>query len=96
MATTKKRPATTKKVATSAKRGRKPARMSSFKLHKEASPFLTFAITKQSLYWLILSAIVLLQAMWTLNLTVKIHAIYDQTESNIQDAAVLEIPDKSQ
>lgn len=72
--TTKKSPAK-KQQATSA---------SLFRPTKEQTPFLSFAFTTQSLYWLILSVLVLGLGAWVMYLNVKIQDIYDQVEINTQ------------
>jgi len=55
-----------------------------FRPTKEQTPFLSFTFTTQSLYWLILSALVLALGAWVMYLNVKIQDIYDQVEINTQ------------
>ena len=98
MATTKKKPATkattTRKptVKAAAKTPvRKPAAKKpavaatqSFRPSSEKTPFMTFTFTMQSVYWLILSVLVLALGAWVMYLNVQIQEIYDQVEINTQ------------
>jgi hypothetical protein len=54
----------------------------SFRPSKENTPFMTFQFTKQSLYWLILSVLVLGLGAWVMYLNIQIQNIYDQVEMN--------------
>lgn len=56
----------------------------SFRPSREATPFMTFTFTRQSLYWLILSVLVLALGAWVMYLNVQIQDIYDQVELNTQ------------
>ena len=92
MATSTKKPAakaTAKKSATSRKATAKTSTVKqtaaehlSFRPTKETTPFMTFQLTKQSLYWLILSVLVLGLGTWVMYLNIKIQNIYDQVEMN--------------
>lgn len=96
MATTKKKPVTkattARKPATKAapKTTRKSAPKKhavteqSFRATKETTPFMTFNFTIQSVYWLILSGLVLALGAWVMYLNVQIQEIYDQVEINTQ------------
>ena len=44
----------------------------SFKLSREKTPFFTFKITDQTVYWLILSVVVFLLALWVLHLHLEL------------------------
>jgi hypothetical protein len=54
----------------------------SFRRSEEKIPFFTFEFTQQSLYWLILSVLVLALGAWVMYLNVKIQDLYDQVEIN--------------
>ena len=56
------------------------ARVQSFKRADESEPFLTFRITNQTLYWLILSLFVLALGMWVVNINDKVQKIYDEID----------------
>lgn len=56
----------------------------SFRPAQENTPFMTFQFTKQSVYWLVLSVLVLALGAWVMYLNVKIQSIYDQVEMNTQ------------
>lgn len=70
----------------------------SFRPAKEQTPFLSFSFTVQSLYWLILSVLVLALGAWVMYLNVKIQDIYDQVEINTQlsESYVKPMAEKSQ
>lgn len=97
MATTKKKsttktPVTKKVVKTPAVRKSTAKRtvakkhtaveLRSFRPAVEKTPFMTFTFTRQSLYWLILSGLVLALGSWVMYLNVKIQSMYDQVELN--------------
>lgn len=90
MATTKK--ATTSAKATKAKKA--PVKKSAPKAKKSVAvehrtfrrstdntPFFTLRLTHQTLYWLILSGVVVALAAWVMHLSAKIQNIYDQIEA---------------
>jgi hypothetical protein len=60
-------------------------------------PFLTFEFTIQSVYWLILSVIVLALGAWVMYLNIKIQSIYDQVEinTNLSETYILPTIEKS-
>jgi hypothetical protein len=66
----------------------------SFRANKETTPFMTFQFTQQSLYWLILSVLVLALGSWVMYLNVKIQNIYDQVELNTYLHETYTIPQK--
>lgn len=54
----------------------------SFVRSRETQPFFIFKVTRQTLYWLILSILVLALAIWVLVLSVRVQNIYDQIDAN--------------
>lgn len=81
--TTKKKPATKKPVARRP-HGKKTImpEMRSFKRVPDTEPFLTFRITHQTVYWLILCALVLGLGIWVTYLNIQVQQIYDQIDRN--------------
>lgn len=77
----KKSPAKNKSTAVSAKKAAVQP-MQSFRPARSTEPFFTFKITRQTVYWLILSVIVIGLAVWVLQLNARIQSIYDQIEQN--------------
>jgi len=65
-----------KKKATRAS-AKKTATVQSFKVVKDAQPFVTFKITRQTLYWLILLAVITISQLWILKLQIEISALTD-------------------
>ena len=83
--TTAKKPtaksAPTAKRKTFAAKASKP-QVQSFRASSDGTPFLTLAITRQTLYWGILSFIVLIMGLWIIHLQNEINKIYDAIEAN--------------
>lgn len=77
-----KKPAT--KAKSKAASAKKPAvaTLQSLRPSRPTEPFFTFKITRQTVYWLILSVIVIALAAWVLQLNARIQSIYDQIEQN--------------
>jgi len=98
MAAPKKKPVTKKSTATKAakvtkatkvapkkttrKTTKKPVGFKSFKQSSEQTPFMTFSFTNQTLYWMILSVLVVALGAWVLYLNAKVQNIYDQIDAN--------------
>ena len=82
MATAKKAPAKKSTTAKKAPAKKAPAKKAtakkqkteytSFKLSQEKTPFFTFKITDQTVYWLVLSVVVFLLALWVLHLHLEL------------------------
>lgn len=79
MATTKKTPTTSRTA--SKKTNKKPVPMRSFVVTEDRPPFMTFRITHQTFYWVVLSALVLALGVWVLTLTVKLQQVYDEIDT---------------
>ncbi len=106
MATPKKKPvtkkATTTKVTrvTAKKSPRKTTKKSpqgfkSFKQSSEQTPFMTFSFTNQTLYWLILSILVVALGVWVIYLNAKVQGIYDQIDANSNIVNTQPLPKKA-
>ena len=54
----------------------------SFRMTDEDVPFLTFRITRQSLYWLIFAISILALGAWNIYLNMRILEIYDQIDQS--------------
>lgn len=79
--TVRKKPVAKSAKATKTTRRKKSA-VRSFKLSRQDTPFLTFALTIQTLYWTILSLAVLALGIWIIALQTRVNALYDQIETN--------------
>lgn len=85
---TSKKPAaastTSKRTASNtskhAAKSTKSREMRSFRLAKSPEPFMTFRITRQTIYWLVLGVIVLSFGSWLIYVTAQIQSIYDQID----------------
>lgn len=58
--------------------------MKSFHRSPAPTPFFTFQLTKQTLYWGILCGIVLALGVWVMSLNVQVQKIYDQIDATNQ------------
>lgn len=93
MATTKKKTATAKvtktakksvprKKALVKKSSTKSQTVKSFRVSRPETPFLTFSLTRQTAYWLVLGLIVVVFALWITKLQADIQSIYDSIDLN--------------
>lgn len=83
---TKKSPA--KKPAakkTTAKRTAKATpTVRSFRVSAPTAPFLTFSVTKQTLYWIVLAFILVGFGLWIYRLDSEVQRLYDQLDASYQ------------
>ena len=80
----KKKPAV-KSTKTTVKKATKPARKGSvraLKLQREQEDFMTFRVNRETVYWMVLGAVVILFAMWILQLQSDIQKLYDQIDAS--------------
>lgn len=91
MATTKKAPAkksTPRKKATPAKRSASKRKTSakasegyqSLKLARNDAAFTSFSVTKQTVYWVILVAFIVLAQLWILKLQIEVATLLDSQQ----------------
>lgn len=59
------------------KTSKKEPPMKSFKLSRETLPFLTFRVTKQTIYWSALLFVILILELWILSIQLNIIHITD-------------------
>jgi len=52
------------------------------RLEKEDSAFMTFRVTRQTLYWLVLGAVVIMFTLWLTKLQSDIQDLYDQVDAS--------------
>lgn len=70
MATKKKQPA------------KKQEHYRSFVKARGPKPFVTFRLTQQTVYWIVISFLVLALGTWAMYLTVRVQNIYNQIDAN--------------
>lgn len=97
--TTKKAPATKKpstaRKSTTRKSGSAKAKAplrklaAQIRLQPEESAFLTFRITRQTLYWLLLGVVVLIFTFWLTRLQSDIQDLYDQIDASTAEMSTL-------
>lgn len=64
-------------MATKKKSASKTTPLRSFKRSPNNTPFYTFQFTQQSVYWVVITFLILAIGAWVLYLTVKIERVYD-------------------
>lgn len=88
--TTRKKSSTNPKARSKVTRKAPPKKRTnaqrSFKVSKPITPFFTFQLTKQTLYWLVIGGVVLLFGIWLLELQSDIQSIYDSIDAVNADA----------
>lgn len=84
-----KKTTTTKRKRTT-KTTKKAPEMKSFRVAKEDTPFFTFKLTRQTLYWLVLSVVVVAFTLWILKLQADIQDIYNSIDAN--SSAIIDMP----
>lgn len=62
---------------------------SSIGLRPEESAFMTFRITRQTLYWLVLGVVVILFTTWLMKLQMDIQSLYDQIDTTTAETSAL-------
>ncbi len=60
----------------------------SFKACEEQSKFLEFKLTKQTVYWAVISAMILGLGLWIFKVQHDVYAIYDQIDLAIEQDSV--------
>ena len=66
-----------KTVASKPKRAKKIAKPQSFHVFKDNTPFMTFKITEQTAYWLILLVLIFGLSLWVLNIQINTNILLD-------------------
>lgn len=87
---TKKTTTTKRKQPAKSSRRAKAPQVRSFRVAPENAPFLTFKLTKQTLYWLVLSAVVIAFTLWILKLQSDIQDIYNSIDAS--NSTIIEVP----
>lgn len=83
--TAPKRPAAKKATKKSSSKGLR----AHIALQPEETEFMTFRITRQTLYWLVLGAVVILFTLWLMRLQSDIQSLYDQIDANTAEMSEL-------
>lgn len=68
---------TTKKSATN--------EMRSFHVAKDQTPFTTFRVTRQTVYWVILVAFIIFAQLWIISLQVEVASLLDAQQAQLLD-----------
>ncbi len=62
---------------------KKSAQAKSFKLSKNVPSFTTFKITEQTVYWIIIIAVIIFFQLWIISLQIEISNLLDEQLSSI-------------
>ena len=66
-----------KPVARKRSVSKKAAEMQSFRLYRDEVPFTTVRVTRQTIYWIILLAFIILTQLWILKIQIDIAVLTD-------------------
>jgi hypothetical protein len=81
-ATNAKKAPVTRKKSQVKKASSKNQTVKSFRVSKPEQPFMTFNLTRQTVYWLVLGAVVVVFALWITKLQADVQSIYDTIDMN--------------
>ena len=77
-----KKPTTARKSASKSTAAKRLSLASQIGLRPEETDFMTFRVTRQTLYWLVLGLVVILFTVWLMKLQMDIQTLYDQIDAN--------------
>jgi hypothetical protein len=82
--TTSKKAPTKKKstVKRASAKTRSTAVLGPIRIQPETQEFMTFRLTKETVYWLVLGAVVILFTIWLMRLQMDIQALYDDVDAS--------------
>lgn len=82
--TTSKKAPTKKKstVKRASAKAQSSSRLSAVRLQPETKPFMTFQLTKETVYWIVLGAVVILFTIWLMRLQMDIQSLYDDIDAS--------------
>ena len=93
--TTKKAPVKKKSVAkTTVKKVSKPTRSSASRvpsIQAEKEDFMTFRVNRETVYWAVLGAVVILFGLWIMQLQADIQGIYDDIDASAAEADIIDM-----
>jgi hypothetical protein len=81
-------------MATKKKPVAKTTAFRSFKRSPDDMPFYTFRFTRQTVYWIVITFLVLAIGTWVLYLTVRVQRVYDLIHVVDTDASEITTPTK--
>lgn len=64
--------------------------MSSLRLQKQTTPFITASVGRETLYWIVLGVVVISFTLWIMKLQSDIQAIYDSIDAT--NSEVIDLP----
>ena len=75
----------------SVKRSKRPSNYVSFKLQPNERPFVQFTLTRQTVYWTLISLFILSLGVYVVYLQSEISTIYDQVQANSMELDAAEL-----
>lgn len=85
----KKKPTVARKAPVKKKVAKRTLLRSHVGLQPEETDFMTFRITRQTVYWLVLGAVVVLFTLWLMQLQSDIQDLYDQIDASTAEMTSL-------
>jgi cell division protein FtsL len=89
----KKKPTAARKAHKTPVKSKKSTKLSllgaRIKLQPEENEFMTFRVTRQTVYWLVLSLVIILFTLWLTRLQADIQDLYDQIDANTAEMSTL-------
>lgn len=79
--TSKKAP-TKKKSTVKRSKTQSSSALGTVRLQPETKPFMTFQLTKETIYWVVLGAVVILFTIWLMRLQMDIQSLYDDIDAS--------------
>ena len=79
----------TRTTAAPRKKATKNQSVQSFRLVENPESFMTFRISRQTIYWMIFGVAVIALALWVANLQRNINDLYDQIDQNHAESQML-------
>ena len=93
--TTKKAPAKKKPVAkTTVKKVSKSTKSTSSRvpsIQPEREDFMTFRVNRETVYWAVLGAVVILFGLWIMQLQADIQSIYDDIDASTAESDIIDM-----
>lgn len=73
-------------------RTKKAPTMKSFRASRRVEPFMTFRVSNQTAYWLVLAVLVVALGVWVTSISIRVQDIYDQIDTTNSQAYSMPFP----
>lgn len=85
----KKKPTTARKATVNKKAAKRSVLTKHIGLQPEETEFMTFRITRQTLYWIVLGVVVIMFTLWLTQLQADIQDLYNQIDATTAESNTL-------